>query len=81
MLLYSSCYKNKKVTRGAAWWRRTAHELFHLPLCIRIGHWHHLHTYQVKVVVVAAAAAWPLANCCVQSTAAAAAVGLGCHAR
>ena len=38
MLLYSSCYKNNKVTRGAAWWRRTAHVLFHLPLCIRIGH-------------------------------------------
>jgi hypothetical protein len=36
-----------------------------------------IYTYQVKVVVVAAAL--PLANCCVQSTAAA--VGLGCHAR
>jgi hypothetical protein len=83
MLLYSSCYKNKKVTRGAAWWRRTAHELFHLPLCIRIGHWRHTSftlTYQIKVIVVAAAA-WPLANGCVPSTAAAVAVGLGCHAR
>jgi len=72
------------VTRGAAWWRRTAHELFHLPLCIRIGHWrHHLHTYQVKVIVVAAAAAaaLPLANGCVPSTAPAVAVHLGCHAR
>ena len=39
-----------------------------------------IYTYQVKVVVVDAAA-WPLANCCVQSTAAAVAVGLGCHAR
>ena len=37
-----------------------------------------IYTYQVKVVVVVAAAL-PLANCCVQSTAAA--VGLGCHAR
>ena len=78
MLLYSSYCKNKKVTRGAVWWRRTAHELFALA----IGGTHHLHTYQVKVIVVAAAAAaLPLANCCVQSTAAAVAVGLGCHAR
>jgi hypothetical protein len=38
-----------------------------------------IYTYQVKVVVVAAAL--PLANCCVQSTAAAVAVNLGCHAR
>jgi len=39
-----------------------------------------IYTYQVKVVVVVAAAL-PLANCCVQSTAAAVAVDLGCHAR
>ena len=39
-----------------------------------------IYTYQVKVVVVAAAA-WPLANGCVPSTAPAVAVHLGCHAR
>ena len=55
----------------------------HMIICI--GHWRPAHTsttltYQIKVIVVAAAA-WPLANGCVPSTAAAVAVGLGCHAR
>ena len=36
MLLYSSCCKNKKVTRGAAWWRRTAHIYSHWPLAAHI---------------------------------------------
>ena len=77
MLLYSSYYKNKKLTRGAVWWRRTAH------IALDIGGTSTTLTYQIKVIVVAAAAAaaLPLANGCVPSTAPAVAVHLGCHAR
>ena len=38
MLLYSSYYKNKKLTRGEVWWRRTAH------IALAIGGTHLLHS-------------------------------------
>ena len=76
MLLYSSYYKNKKsdTWRGIVAADRT---YLHWTLA---AHTSTTLTYQIKVIVVAAAA-WPLANGCVPSTAAAVAVGLGCHAR